>query len=62
MYLYEDKQRKIKAIMKYEDVIRNVGGCGRYQIIVLNLMYFATIFDGLQVGSMVFIVPEIKHR
>lgn len=48
--------------MKYEDVIRTVGGCGRYQIIVLNLIYFASILDGLQVGSMVFTAPEIKHR
>ncbi|CAE1142058.1 SLC22A4_5 [Acanthosepion pharaonis] len=29
---------------------------------MLNLLYTATVFDGLQVGSMVFIVPGVKHR
>lgn len=48
--------------MKYEDVIEAVGGCGRYQIFTLNLLYICTAFDGLQIGSMVFIVPEINHR
>lgn len=48
--------------MKYEKVIKAVGGCGRYQIFILNLLYIATIFNGLQIGCMVFLVSDIKHR
>ncbi|CAE1142065.1 SLC22A4_5 [Acanthosepion pharaonis] len=42
--------------------IRAIGGCGRYQLFMLNLLYIATVFDGLHIGSMVFIVPGVKHR
>ena len=48
--------------MKYEEAIKSVGGCGRYQMFMLNLLYIATILDGFQIGSMVFIVPTLKHR
>ncbi|CAE1310966.1 SLC22A4_5 [Acanthosepion pharaonis] len=48
--------------MKYEDVVKSVGGCGRYQIFMVSVLYIAAVFDGLHIGSMVFIVPGIKHR
>ncbi|CAE1142070.1 SLC22A4_5 [Acanthosepion pharaonis] len=48
--------------MKYEDVIKAAGGCGRYQIVMLNFLYIATVFDGMQIGSIVFIISEMKHR
>ncbi len=40
--------------MKYEKAIKSVGGCGRYQIFILNLLYMAVVFGGLQIGRMFF--------
>lgn len=48
--------------MKYEEIIDDVGGCGLYQKLILTLLYLIPIVNGLHVGSLVFIVPEIQHR
>lgn len=48
--------------MKYDEIIEDVGGCGLYQKLILILLYILPVFDGMQIGSLVFIVPEIKHR
>ncbi|CAE1142044.1 SLC22A4_5 [Acanthosepion pharaonis] len=48
--------------MKYDEIIEGVGGCGSYQKFILTLLYAVPVFDGLQIGSLVFIVPEIAHR
>ncbi|CAI9729376.1 Hypothetical predicted protein [Octopus vulgaris] len=48
--------------MDYEEVIGTIGGCGLYQKLVLSFLFASTIMDGLQVGSMVFIVPDLDYR
>ena len=48
--------------MKYEEAIKAVGGCGRYQIFMLGFLYIGAVLDAFQIGSMVFIVPTMKHR
>ncbi|XP_036361571.1 organic cation transporter protein-like [Octopus sinensis] len=48
--------------MDYEEVIGTIGGCGLYQKLVLAFLFSSTIMDGLQVGSMVFIVPDLDYK
>ncbi|GAB1599452.1 cation transportertransporter-like-like [Argonauta hians] len=48
--------------MDYEQAIDNIGGCGFYQKFMLSFLYSCTILDGLQIGSMIFIAPTLKHR
>ncbi|XP_036361966.1 organic cation transporter protein-like [Octopus sinensis] len=48
--------------MDYEEVIGTIGGCGLYQKLMLAFLFSSTIMDGLQVGSMVFIVPDLDYR
>ncbi|XP_036361987.1 organic cation transporter protein-like [Octopus sinensis] len=48
--------------MDYEEVIGTIGGCGLYQKLTLAFLFSATIMDGLQIGSMIFIVPDLNYR
>ncbi|CAI9729389.1 Hypothetical predicted protein [Octopus vulgaris] len=48
--------------MDYEEVIGTIGGCGLYQRLMLAFLFSSTIMDGLQVGSMVFIAPDLDYR
>ncbi|CAI9729391.1 Hypothetical predicted protein [Octopus vulgaris] len=48
--------------MDYEEVIGTIGGCGLYQKLTLAFLFSATIMDGLQIGSMIFIVPDLDYR
>ncbi|CAI9729393.1 Hypothetical predicted protein [Octopus vulgaris] len=48
--------------MDYEEVIGTIGGCGLYQKLMLSFLFASSIMDGLQVGSMVFIVPDLDYR
>ncbi|CAI9729336.1 cation transportertransporter-like-like [Octopus vulgaris] len=48
--------------MDYEEVIGTIGGCGLYQKLMLAFLFSSTIMDGLQIGSMIFIVPDLDYR
>ncbi|XP_036361572.1 organic cation transporter protein-like [Octopus sinensis] len=48
--------------MDYEEVIGTIGGCGLYQKLMLAFLYSSTVMDGLQIGSMIFIVPDLDYR
>ncbi|CAI9729337.1 organic cation transporter protein-like [Octopus vulgaris] len=48
--------------MDYEEVIGTIGGCGLYQKLMLAFLFSSTIMDGLQIGSMVFMVPDLDYR
>ncbi|CAI9729377.1 organic cation transporter protein-like [Octopus vulgaris] len=48
--------------MDYEEVIGTIGGCGLYQKLMLAFLFSSTIMDGLQIGSMVFIAPDLDYR
>ncbi|XP_029641021.1 organic cation transporter protein-like [Octopus sinensis] len=48
--------------MDYEEVIGTIGGCGLYQKLMLAFLFSSTIMDGLHIGSMVFITPDLDYR
>lgn len=48
--------------MKYEDIIKSVVGCGDYQILMLNLMYMSSMFDGLYFSNSISVISGIIHR
>ncbi|XP_036361982.1 organic cation transporter protein-like isoform X1 [Octopus sinensis] len=48
--------------MDYEEMIGTIGGCGLYQKLMLAFLFSSSIMDGLQIGSIVFIVPDLDYR